>query len=349
MALHPAIPTMSLGQPGTHSLPTKLAQASSHGFTGIELFIADLDHLAATSFSGDTLAAARHTRTLCASLNLTILCLQPFTSYEGLLDRSPETHHALTAKLTHWLVLAHALATDIIQIPSNFLGADPATGAPRTSPDPALIVADLRRAADLAAAQDPPVRVVYEALAWGDHVKRWEQSYELVCAADRPNLGVCLDTFHILGLVYADPCAAEGVRRDGEVELRESLSRLRETVDPRKVFYVQVVDGERLAAPLVEGHEFFVEGRDARMCWSRNARLFACEEDRGGYLPVLDVVKAFLDTGFAGWVSLELFSRSLADPAPAVPGEHARRGMVSWEKMHRRLGLYSEAAVMHRL
>lgn len=241
-------------------------------------------------------------------------------------------------------------------MPSNFLSPDPETGTARTSGDTGLIVSDLRRLADLGAAQSPPVRFVYEALAWGNHVFTWEASYEIVMRVDRPNLGLCLDTFHILARVYADPLSRTGVRETAEADLRAGLASLR-AIDPAKVFYVQVVDGERLAAPLDEKHPFYVPGRPSWMNWSRNARLFALEEDRGGYLPVLEVVEAFVGFGFSGWVSLELFNRSLAEPHSGVPGSHAKRGIESWRKLVRRLGLWRAAstspgvgaAVQHRL
>lgn len=68
------------------------------------------------------------------------------------------------------------------------------------------------------------------------------------------------------------------------------------------------------------------------MTWSRNGRLFAFED--GGYLPVLDITKAFVhDLGYEGWVSLELFSRSMAECGERVPEERAKRGQVSWEKL----------------
>ncbi|PLB43744.1 putative 4-hydroxyphenylpyruvate dioxygenase [Aspergillus steynii IBT 23096] len=332
------IASMSLGRPGIHPLPNKLHQAALHGYSGIELFFDDLSHLAETSHGGDLLAAAHHVHSLCTSLNLSIICLQPFAFYEGLLDRS-QTEHLLTEKLPLWFQLSRILHTDLIQIPSNFLPADPQTGAPRTTGDREIIVSDLRRAADLGLAQSPPFRFVYEALAWGNHVDTWEAAYEIVVAVDRPNLGICLDTFNLAGRVYADPASASGKTANAELALQESLTRLRETVDVKKVFYLQIVDGERLAAPLTEGHEWHVASQPCRMSWSRNARLFAFEEERGGYLPVEEVARAFFDTGFEGWVSLELFSRTLADPDPRTPERHAKRGYESWRKMVKLLGL----------
>ena len=98
----------------------------------------------------------------------------------------------------------------------------------------------------------------------------------------------------------------------------------------KKVFYVQVVDAERLSTPMSETHAFHVEGQKPRMSWSRNCRLFMCEEERGGYLPVLDVLRAICDEkeglGYKGWISMELFNRSLVKEDPNVPIEHADKG-----------------------
>lgn len=67
--------------------------------------------------------------------------------------------------------------------------------------------------------------------------------------------------------------------------------------------------------------------------WSRNARLFPCEEQLGGYLPVLEMFSAWVfELGYRGWVSMELFNRSMSDSDPSVPEIHAKRGMASWKK-----------------
>ncbi|PYI08579.1 xylose isomerase-like protein [Aspergillus sclerotiicarbonarius CBS 121057] len=325
------IASMSLGRPGIHSLPYKLRIAAQHGYTGIELFFDDLDHYARSHFSGNHISAAHSISTLCATLNLTIICLQPFSFYEGLLDRT-QTDSLLTTKLPKWFTLARILGTDMIQVPSNFAPVDQTTG------DRDVIVGDLQRLADLGAQQTPPFRFVYEALAWGTRVSLWDEAYEIVCAVDRANFGICLDTFNLAGRVYADPGRADGKTVNAEGELAASLKKLREVVDVKKVFYVQVVDGERLEAPLDENHPFHVPGQPVRMNWSRNARLFAFEEDRGGYLPIEETARAFFDTGFEGWVSLELFSRTLAEEGKGVVVEHARRGLESWKELSRRLG-----------
>ncbi|PYH95964.1 xylose isomerase-like protein [Aspergillus ellipticus CBS 707.79] len=327
------IASMSLGRPGIHALTTKLHEAARHGYSGIELFYDDLDFHAQTHHSGCPISAAHSIRALCDTLSLTIICLQPFSFYEGLLDRAEHTR-LLTEKLPLWFRIARILSTDMIQVPSNFLPAEKVSG------DRELIVADLQKLADLGAAQTPPFRFVYEALAWGTHVSLWEEAYEIVVRVDRANFGICLDTFNLAGRVYADPGVVGGKAENAEEVLRVSLERLRKEVDVKKVFYVQVVDGERLeeGRKLDENHPFYVAGQPTRMNWSRNARLFAFEEDRGGYLPIEETARAFFDTGFEGWVSLELFSRTLAETSADVPRRHAERGLESWRELSRRLG-----------
>ncbi|KAJ5420591.1 hypothetical protein N7465_003110 [Penicillium sp. CMV-2018d] len=330
----PGIASMSLGRPWVHDLPGKLMQAADHGFKGIELFFDDLDCYAQRVFDGDHHEAARSTRLMCKRLGLTIICLQPFSMYEGLVDRT-ESDRLINEKLPKWFTLARALGTDMIQVPSNFLGPDPKTGAARTTGDRTVIVRDLQRLADLGAGAG--FRFVYEALCWGDHIDTWEASWEVVRDVDRRNFGLCLDSFNIAGRVYADPAAPSGRTPNAAADLAASLERLRTAnIDPAKIFYVQLVDGERLSAPLDEKHAFYVAGQPVRMNWSRNARLFPLEESRGGYLPIVDIARVFFeDLGFRGWVSLELFSRTLGETDPFVPADHARRGIDSYNKMAR--------------
>ncbi|KAK7914046.1 3-dehydroshikimate dehydratase [Apiospora marii] len=336
-----AITSMSLGRAHAgHSLAHKLDMAQAYGYKGIELFYEDLADLAqqlghATAEENE-LAAAALIRQMCQARDLTILCLQPFAGYEGLLDRA--AHARRLDQLRFWFRLARGLGTDMVQIPSSFLPASQCTG------DRARIVADLRRVADMGRAEG--IRFVYEALCFGTHTDTWEASWEIVQAVDRPNFGLCLDTFNIAGRVYADPAAATGCCGDAPAALQDSLARLRATVDVAKVFYVQVVDAERLAAPLRPGHAFYDAAQPARMSWSRNCRLFYGERERGAYLPVREIARAiFHALGFEGWVSLELFHRRMADRDAGVPRELARRGAVSWGRLVRDLGLRVEDAV----
>lgn len=174
----------------------------------------------------------------------------------------------------------------------------------------------------------------------------WEGVWEVVSRVDRWNFGIGLDTFNILGRIWADPGRKDGrVEGDADRILNESLKVMVKNVDVKKVWYVQVVGAELLSEPLVKGHERYAEDQPSRMSWSRNARLFYGEEEKGQYLPVERVSRAILDPvsqggmGFKGWVSMELFSRTMNDPRKEVPTEHARRGGIAWEKLVRDLNL----------
>lgn len=325
MPCRPAICSHSLGRAWVHDLAPKLDQAARHGLD-IELFFEDLEYLAHTmsarSHSERLTQAARHVRALCDQRGLAIVCLQPFMHYEGLRDR--QRHQQRVDEFRLWIQLAHILRTDTIAIPSTCLPEDEVSG------DRDLIVADMREVAELAAAGG--LRIAYESLAWGTHADTWEDAWAVVAAVDRANFGICLDTFNMAARVYADPAAPSRKNPHAEEDMTASLQRLVRTVDVAKVFFVQVVDAEYLAEPLVEGHAFYDPAQAARMSWSRNCRLFY-GEDRA-YLPVAAILKAILvDLGFTGWVSAELFNRSLTDADASVPAAHARRAADSWQKI----------------
>jgi 2-keto-myo-inositol isomerase len=62
--------------------------------------------------------------------------------------------------------------------------------------DIALIAADLRKVAMLATPLG--IQIGYEALSWGRHVSDFELSWDAVRMADCRNLGVCIDSFHVI-------------------------------------------------------------------------------------------------------------------------------------------------------
>ncbi|KAH8712046.1 3-dehydroshikimate dehydratase [Phaeosphaeriaceae sp. PMI808] len=312
----------------------KIHQAAAQDFQGIEIFYEDLEYLAreqsglsaADSPSSTSLIQAAHTtKQLCDERKLVIIGLQPFLHYEGLRDR--KAHAQRIEKLSLWFEIVKALGADIIQIPGNFLPEDEITG------DLNVVVEDLRQVADLGAKQSPVVRFAYENLCWSTYFDTWEKAFDLVRRVDRENFGMCLDTFNIAGRVYADPTMPDGKSPNADLNLRRSLEEMVKVVDVKKVFYIQIVDAEKMRYPLVAGHAFHEEGQPARMSWSRNARLFAGE---GGYLPVMDVSKAIITgLGYTGWISMELFSRSMSEPGVEVPAAHARRAAAAWKFVKR--------------
>ncbi|KAJ4336071.1 hypothetical protein N0V87_005651 [Didymella glomerata] len=337
-AFRPAVLSASLGRAWHHDLAKKVHQAATHGFEGIEVFYEDLDHLARKIFSveepsnDEILKAAEHAKQLLNEANIIVIGLQPFLFYEGLLDR--QQHARLLEKIRLWFQIAKRLRTNTIQIPANFLPADQLTG------DLDIIAADLRELADLGAKENPPIRFAYEALCWSTHVDTWEKSLVVANMVSRSNFGLCLDTFNIAGRVWGDPASPTGKTSNADVDLKASLERLVRDMPLDKIFYIQVVDAERMESPLVEGHPFHVDGNPARMNWSRNARAYMYETDRGAYLPVEDVARAIIEgLGYQGWVSMELFSRTMSEPGDGVPASHAQRGMAAWRTLVQRLHL----------
>lgn len=329
-----SISSHSLGRAWVHGLEAKLDAAAAHAMD-IELFYEDLLYVAKALPGGATdanhLQAASAIRAMCDARDLSIICLQPFMHYEGLRDRAWHAERVREMKL--WIQMAHLLGTNIIAIPSTFLPEEVASG------DMELIVSDLREVADLGAAEG--IQFAYENLAWGTYVDTWEAAYEVVRRVDRANFGICLDTFNIAARIYADPEAADRRTEDAEAVFAASMERLVATVDPKKIVFVQVVDGEFLAdGPLVEGHRYYNAAQPARMSWSRNCRLFYGESERGAYLPVRQVLEAILvGLGWRGRISAELFSASLVEEGAHVPEEHATRAAESWQKLLRDLGM----------
>lgn len=337
MPCYPAISTHSLGRVWVHDLASKLDEAARIGFD-VELFYEDVSYIADTmpmeTNDSRLRAAAKEVRSMCDHRGIAIVCLQPFMHYEGLLDR--HRHQERIDEMRLWIELAKILRTDVIAIPSTFLSRDQTTGNIDT------IVSDLRKVADLGSPHD--IRFAYESLAWGTYVDTWEACWEVVRQVDRPNFGICLDTYNIAGRTYADPSADSGKNPNADEEMRASLQRMASSLDVEKIVWVQVVDAERLARPLREGHEYYDATQPARMSWSRNCRLFYGEGERGAYLPIKDILHTILvELGFEGCLGAELFSRTLVDVGAEVPREHADRAAASWTKLVQDFGLEEEA------
>ncbi|KAF7855998.1 hypothetical protein EAF04_009954 [Stromatinia cepivora] len=268
--------------------------------------------------------AAQYIRSLSSYYALPIIACGPFFCEEGLL--SPSARKSKLQDLQLWFQVCRILGTDIIQIPSTF------SSASANTPSLSQMISDHREIVDLGTAQKPPFRFVFENLCFGTYIDTWSGAWEIVKGVDRDNFGLCLDTFNIAGREFADPASPTGTVPNAQVTFKQSMEKMVQTIDLKKVFYIQVVDAERLVIPLLEGHEFYSEGMKALMSWSRNCRLFLGGQDRGGYLPVMDVVKAICNgLGYRGWVSFELFNRSLVEKGDHVPMEHAERAARSWE------------------
>lgn len=248
----PAILSASLGRAWLHDFEGRVQAAAKYGSEGIEIFYEDLEYLGKKLHGTDqltdehVLATAEHMREVLDQVDLTVICLQPFLFYEGLLDR--EEHARLIVKLNLWFKIAKILGTDTIQIPANFLPAEKLTG------DLDVIVCDMLKVAELGQREEPPIRFGYESLCWSTHIDTWEKSWEIVQRVDRPDFGLCLDTFNTAGRVWADPTSPTGITPNADAELTASIDRMVNQLDVGKIFFIQVVDAEALDSPLVKGH-----------------------------------------------------------------------------------------------
>jgi len=193
------------------------------------------------------------------------------------------------------------------------------------------MAADLAQLAGYAASYSPPIRICYEALSWGTNVSTYRAAWDVVRLANRPNLGLCLDSFNTAAREWADPYSTSGVRDPmANDTLRKSLNDLVATVPGSKIFYFQLADGQRMSPPLIPPEDPSVPPLRP---WSRSYRLFPLETAKGAYLPVKEFTEAVCRTGYQGPWCLEIFNDSLSEQRASVPDEHARRGMESLHKI----------------
>jgi 4-hydroxyphenylpyruvate dioxygenase len=253
--LRKSIATVSLS--GT--LPDKLEAATAAGFDGVEIFEADL-----LAFDGPP----SDIRAMCEDLGLSIFIYQPFRDFEAMPE--PQRTRNLD-RAERKFDLMQALGTDLLLVCSNTQAA--------CLGDQTRAAADLAEMAERAARRG--LRVGYEALAWGRHVKRWSQAWRIVQLADHPALGLIVDSFHTLAL-GDDPSGIADVPAD-------------------KLFFVQLADAPKLSTDVLS--------------WSRHFRNFPGQGD----LDVTGFVRAVLESGYDGPLSLEVFNDDFrAAPARIV-------------------------------
>lgn len=317
-----AIASPSLGQHISHTLPHKINAAATNGIRGIEITFPDLEAYASSQSLG-LQEAARDIKTICegAPGDLRVISLCPFENFEGhqspLLDR--------LGKARQWLGIARALGAEFLQVPSAF--------DKTSSTDAGRIEEELRQLADLAAAEQPVIKIAYENLAWSTHCSTWQHALRIVQAVDRLNFGLCLDSFHLAVTLWGDPHSSEGIQANGPRQLRESLDTMVKLCPRDKVFYVQLSDGERMDPPYSDSHPWFDPKLDVGHVWSNEARPFPLETECGAYMPIVELAESFLiGIQYEGWVSLETFDRRMRE-ADMGPERNAERASKSWERL----------------
>ena len=230
------------------SLADKLEAAARVGFDGVEVMEADL-----LAFDG----SPADVRRIAADLGITIDLYQPFRDFEAMPD--PQRARNLDRAERKFDVM-QALGADLLLVCSNTQAAAMA--------DDSRAAADLHAMAERAAQRG--LRVGFEALCWGTHIRTWGHAWRIVRQANHPALGLIVDSFHTLAL-RDDPAGLADLPGD-------------------RIFFVQLAD-----APL----------RDMDvLSWSRHFRNFPGQ----GELPVTGFLRAVLASGYAGPLSLEVFN-----------------------------------------
>jgi sugar phosphate isomerase/epimerase len=169
-------------------------------------------------------------------------------------------------------------------------------------------VSDLRELADMLAEHN--FRLCYENWCWSTHAPTWRDVWDIVQKVDRPNIGLCLDTFQIAGGEWADPTTESGLDESYskeclELKFTKSLEDLTKSIPKDKIYVLQISDAYKMKQPLSQ--EADKSGLKPRGRWSHDYRPLPFN---GGYLPVVQVTKAILKTGFRGWFSYEVFDSS---------------------------------------
>ncbi|PSR76072.1 xylose isomerase-like protein, partial [Coniella lustricola] len=245
-------------------------------------------------------------RRLCTAHNLTVLVLQPFANYEGWTD--PAARAAVRDRAKGWARIMTAAGTTMLQV-----GATD-TPAHKITASRAQLAADLAELADLLQAENPAFCLAYENWCWATHAPGWKDVWDIVQLADRANIGLCLDTFQSAGGQWGDPTTASGMLEARHLPSPDqvaaawlaSLRDLVQTVPADKIFFLQISDAYHVTPPLAPhpAPDSPDEGLRPRGRWSHDHRPLPYD---GGYLPIADFTRAVLETGFRGWLSVEVF------------------------------------------
>lgn len=347
----------SAGMHPSHTLPLKLDAIAVAGFPQVEIGFPDLEAYAEQIFPGyikldeagegdltKLVDVAGKVKGFCQELGLKVLVVHPFSGFEGYTDERKREQGLQRARA--WFKVLNALDCQMLQVGSS--------DDPSSSSDYDVIARDLRCLADEAAAQDPPIQIAYEMWAWGCHVNTWEHTWEICKRVDRPNFGLCLDTFQICARTYADPTSHNGLLQHipGEsalTTLSASLSALSRTIPPSKIFYFQISDGARRHSVDELRASAAKQGISPLYAWSNAWRPLPFQDEIEGregneagaycgYLPVVDVCDAVLKTGWRGPWSFEVFYEAdMSRDDPEVPRRWTRSAKASFDMIVEKL------------
>jgi len=268
---HFGMDTITLAGP----LEAKLAAIRAAGFTQVMLNANDL-----AGHPGGPAAATEAVR----KSGLRVTGFQVLRDFEGL---SGHLHAYKVDIAKAMLEMCHGLGSRVLLVCSS-------TSVHATH-EPGFLIKDLQKLAMLAVPYG--IRIAYEALSWGRHVNEYTQAWEIVEEADRSNLGLAIDSFHIL---------ASGTSRE---PLEEIVAG--------KVFLVQLADFMWRET----------RSREERIDTARHFRVFPGEGVHSADVAAL--VRTLDRLGYRGDYSFEVFNDDYTQLPQAIVAERARRS-VKW-------------------
>ena len=256
------------------TLPAKLKAIRDAGFSQVMLSARDL-----AGHTEGIAAAAEVVR--CSGLRVT--GFQVLRDFEGL---SGHLHDYKIDMAKAMLEMCHAVGAKVLLACSST--------STHASADPDVAARDLRKLAMLALPLG--IKVAYEGLSWGRTINEFNTAWDVVCRADAPNLGLGIDSFHI-------------------VATKTSLDDL-DLIDPDKIFLVQLADFMWNEVPSFE----------ERMNTARHFRVFPGEGVHSEQLA--DLVMRLDRMGYRGDYSFEVFNDDYQQIPLSTVAARARRSAI---------------------
>lgn len=252
-------------------LETKLQVSKAAGFSQIMLWAKDL-----VGHPGGLDAAVR----LVRQSGIRVTGIQVMRDYEGL---SGTLHDYKVDVAKNMLHVCHAVGAPLLMVCSST--------SSHASGDLSLIARHLAKLATLAVPLG--IQVGYEALSWGRHVHDYTSAWEAVDRANHANLGVVIDSFHML----ANNASLDGL----------------EDIPSRKIAMVQLSD---FMWREIVNHE-------ERLETARHLRVFPSEGEHSKELS--DLVRRLYRAGYRGDYSFEVFNDDYLQMPPEAVAQRARR------------------------
>jgi sugar phosphate isomerase/epimerase len=180
-----------------------------------------------------------------------------------------------------------------------------------------LIAKDLKKLAMMAIPLG--IKVAYEGLSWGRTINEFTSSWDVVCRADCPNLGIGIDSFHI----FAAKTPLDAI----------------EDIDPDRIYLAQLSDFMWHETPSFE----------ERMTTARTFRVFPGEGVHSEQLA--DLVLRLERIGYRGDYSFEVFNDDYQQLPLETVAERARKS-ATWlhqDVLHRSAPLPAWTQNFHKV